>query len=360
MSQEKKKLQFVQKYYIREEDGSIDYEHPYDLIKEPDSEGLYKVVLDGQVGYMDANGKLVVPIKYDDTRITWQGTKQCGCASWYPCGSNYKVTNVYKNNLVGLINDRGEELVPCQFEDVAVFNWLTSENFIPIALPSKNNDKLLWGMYDVKSKRVSVTPAYEEIQQERYGYASFNQNGKWGLVHCATGTVVIPAEYLLEMYMTATGVIVAYKGKSWCYRGRAKAVVDPEECHVWVVNGPTKPKLVVSGYDWITTTVPNVVSCEIGHHHKPDLVDSFKILRQQDYVVLIKNATYEAGYLLEETGEFVKEWNTKCTTCSLIPHAKYISGGEFSAIAYNGMYVPVTDIMQKEILQYLRDECFSS
>lgn len=46
MSQKEKKLDIVQKYYIRKEDGKIDYKHPYDLIRETNCKGLYYVRLE--------------------------------------------------------------------------------------------------------------------------------------------------------------------------------------------------------------------------------------------------------------------------------------------------------------------------
>ena len=178
MSNSEKKLEIVHKYYLRDENGEIDYDHPYDLIGETNKKGLYFVVLDGHVGFINENKEFVVPINYDYTRTTFKGEKLYNRRDWGAYVGDTSITRVCKNNRVGVINNHGEELVPCEFEDVGTFSWEASENFIPVALPSCDNSRLVWGMYDVKNKRVSVTPQYEEIKKEENGYASFKENGK--------------------------------------------------------------------------------------------------------------------------------------------------------------------------------------
>lgn len=71
---------------------------------------------------------------------------------------------------------------------------------------------------------------------------------------------------------------------------------------------------------------------------------------------IIKNATYEAGYLLERNGKFVKKWTVDYTTYEELNHAKYISGGTFSAITYDGKSIPVTNQMKLEILERISEE----
>lgn len=359
MAQAKRKLEIVQKYYLRKEGGEIDYEHPYDLICETNKKGLYYVRLDGHIGYVDEKGEFVVPISYDFTRTTYKGETYCSNNhDWFDYDKDTIISYVYKDNGVGVINNRGEELVPCEFEKVEVFPWLASKNFIPVALPSCDNSKLVWGMYDVKNKRVSVTPQYEEIKKEQNGYASFKENGKWGILHCATGTVVVPAIYLLDMDVPNTEVVIAFLGGSWHYARDAKYTryVNPDVCHILVLNGMEQAQVVVSGYDWIEESGPSVMMCRIGHEHQPKQEDSFKILKMPNYIGIVKNASYEAGYFLKESGEFVKKWTTKCTTYSKQIHAKYLSGGTFMAKTYDGNNIPVTKKMKQEILKRISEE----
>lgn len=355
MAKKEKKLEVVQKYYIRKKNGEIDYEHPYDLIKETNHKGLYYVRLDGHVGYMNEEGKFVVPINYDFKRNNYEGKEHFNHPDWYFYDSETVITYVYKDNGVGVVNSCGEELVPCEFEDVQVFPWYTSKDFIPVALPSHDNSKLVWGMYDVKNKQVSVTPQYEEMGKEQNGYASFKENGKWGILHCTTGTVVVPAIYLLDMNVSNTGIVIAFLGGSWDY-GRNVKYVNPDECHVLVVNGIEQAQIVVSGYDWIEMSGPSVMKCRIGSEYKPKQEDSFKILTMQNYIGIVRNASYDAGYFLKESGEFVKKWSIGCTSCSEQINAKYLSGGIFSAMTYDGKNIPVTDKMKQEILNCIREE----
>lgn len=354
MSQNGEKLEIVQKYYIRKKDGEIDYEHPYDYLKETNQKGIYYVRLGEKIGYMNEEGEFIIPLGYDYTRKNYEGEKRYSNYDWYYYDGKTLITMVYKNNGVGAVNSNGEEIVPCNFEDVGIFDL--SENFIPIALPSEDNSKIVWGMYDVKNKKVSVIPQYAKIEREQNGYASFEENGKWGILHCATGNVVIPAIYLLDMNVVDNGIVKAFLGGTYDY-GRNVIHVNPEECHVLVLNGSEQALLVVSSYDWIERSGPYVMKCRIGNQYNPKQEDSFKILKMPKYIAIIKNATYEEGYLLKENGQFVKEWIAgSCTTFSALSHAKYISGGTFSAITYDGKDIPVTNKMKLEILKRLSEE----
>ncbi len=355
MAKTEGKLEIVQKYYLRKESGEIDFEHPYDLIRETNQKGLYYVRLNEHIGYVDEKGEFVVPISYDFTRTTYKGGTEYNHPDWYNYYDDTMITFVYKDNGVGVINNSGEELVPCEFEDVEIYSWTASKSFIPVALPSCDNSKLVWGMYDVKNKRVSVTPQYEEIKKEQNGYSSFKENGKWGIVDCSTGVVVVPAIYLLDMNVPDTGVVIAFLGGTWDY-GRKVIYVNPDDCQVLVLNGINQTQVVVSGYDWIEESGPSVMMCRIGSKYKPKQKDSFKILKMTNYIGIVKNASYKAGYFLKESGEFVEEWTVDCTSIYKQIHAKYLSGGTFLAMTYDGNDIPVTEEMKQEILKRISEE----
>jgi len=353
MSQNGEKLEIVQKYYIRKKDGEIDYEHSYDYLKETNQKGIYYVRSGEKIGYMNEEGEFIIPLSYDYTRKNYEGEKRYSNYDWHYYDGKTLLARVYKNNGVGAVNSNGEEMIPCDFEDVDLFN--VSENFIPIALPSEDNSKIVWGMYDVKNKKVSVIPQYAKIEREQNGYASFKKNGKWGLLHCATGNIVIPAIYLLDMDVVDNGIVRAFLGGTYDY-GKNVVYANPDECHVLVVNGSEQAILVASSYDWIERSGPCVMKCRIGPNYNPKQEDSFKILKMPKYIAIIKNATYEAGYLLKENGQFVKEWKAGCTTINKLDHASYISGGSFSAITYDGKDIRVTIRMKLEILKRLSME----
>ena len=76
----------------------------------------------------------------------------------------------------------------------------------------------------------------------------------------------------------------------------------------------------------------------------------------QNYIGIVRNATYESGYFLKESGEFVKKWTTKCTSMTKQIHAKYLSDGIFSAMTYDGNDIPVTEEMKQEILKRISEE----
>lgn len=352
MADDKKKLDIVKKYYVRKENGEIDYEHPYDFIEETNIKGIYFVELDGHIGYMDENGRFIVlPVEYESSRTNYQGYHYRNNNNGWNCydGDN-AITTVYKRNFVGAINNRGEKIIPCEFEEVATYSSKVSKRFVPVAIKSNDSKKLLWGMYDIKKKRISVNPQYEDIEKEWNGYASFKQNDKWGLLHCATGKVVAPAKYLISFNVYSDGLARAFLGGT--YDGR---YVDPEECHVLLVDGANKAKVILSGYDWIERTGPSVMKCRMGSSYKPKQEDSFKIVKLPKYIAMVKNAVYEAGYFLKDGG-FVPKWSNECTSYEKMLHAKYVSGGIITAKTYDGVELPVTYEIMQEVIKSISKE----
>lgn len=359
MARTEKDFEIVKKYYLRKKDGQIDYEHPYDFITDTYvgrgiTGKLWYVRVNGKIGYLNRKGEFTVPMKYDLTRITYEKKENyCNNFDWHYYGDNTLIAEVYKNNGIGIVDEYGEELVPCEFEDVEASK--ASEDFIPVALPICDNSKLGWGMYDVKNKRVSVIPQYEEMSMEQNGYASFKENGKWGILYCADGTVVVPAIYLLDEIVPSNGILIEFLGGNCRLGYDGVQYIWGSESQVLVINGTKKAQIVVSGYNWAEESGPCVVKCKIGNAYVTKQEDNFKILKMPDYIGIVKNAVYESGCFLKENGKFVKEWIRDRTT-KVFEHAKYLSGGTFSAMTYDGKSIAVTEEMKKEILKRISEE----
>ena len=346
-------FEIIQKYYVRNKDGKIDHNSGYDCIEKDNCEGLWFVQQGNTIGYMDDNGEFVVPLRYDLSKKTIRGDiyhKSFGWPSWYRVpNTDMVVTDVYKNNCVGLIDNLGNELMPCQFEDVLKSE--VSQNFGPFVSPThEKNPKFVMGLYDIRRKKVCVPPQHDRILREQNGYSPF-QNGKtWGLLHSETGIEVAPPIYLLDFKVENNGIAIAFLGGSWETYGNGRHV-SPEECHVLVTHGPLAFR-ILSGYSWINFTGPSVVSCWNTKSPSFDAPhDTFKILKMPNYIAIIKNAQYQRGYFLKD-GRLLKEWNCDCITpLSHGTHAKYLSGGTFSAKDYEGHTIPVTHQMKLEILK---------
>ena len=160
----------AQKYFIRTPDGNIDYSQSYDFIASiPNAAGLYFVLNNNSIGYIDRNGKFTIPLNSDYKRINYRGNTVCNDNSLWKkihddvTGTTIFVTPVFKNGFVGLIDSTGKELVPCNFAEVDFIN--ASMNYVPVAfLNHLNKRKLLWGLYDIVDKRISTMPAdYEKV-----------------------------------------------------------------------------------------------------------------------------------------------------------------------------------------------------
>lgn len=338
----------VQKYYLRKKDGEIDFSRSYDLIEKTNCPNLFYVLQGDTIGYMDESRKFVIPLVYDYTRKTVRGDThfKFSADAWARIpNTNIMVTDVYKDNHVGLIDSLGNVLVPCQFEGVKLFQ--VSKDFVPIIAPTPDPvfPKLVMGLYDITHKRVCVTPKYNRVLREQNGYAPFQEGDTWGLLHCETGSVVVPPIYLVEFMVRYNGITIAFLGGDW-EPGKNGPLVTPEDCHVIVTHG-TSALRILSGYKWIVFSGPSIVTCwkEDCSYSYSDPHDTFQILKMPNYIALIKNAQYQKG------NKYVEERNDGRLCFLQYFHAKYLSGGTFLAKDYEGRDIPVTPKMEFEILK---------
>lgn len=189
-----------------------------------------------------------------------------------------------------------------------------------------------------------------EKESRKIEYDHFQENGNWGLKHRATGKIVIPAIYRAKLNVSYnTGIVKGFLGGELWHHWNVEIVLYPDECHILVLNGE-QAQIVVSGYqDW-ENTGPSVITCT---KESTKQKDTFKILRMPNYIAIIKNAVYEKGFISKE-GEFSEKSEYSFGPLSIPePHAKYLSGGIFSAIGYDGKDIPVTEEIKKEISNVL-------
>lgn len=100
------------------------------------------------------------------------------------------MASVHRDNKAGFINVKGEEVIPCIYDDVCGF----SEGYAAV----RKND--LWGYINTKGEE--VIPCKYIIRDEfsipvgvfSEGIATVYENGKWGCIN-AEGKTVIPCKY---------------------------------------------------------------------------------------------------------------------------------------------------------------------
>jgi TolA-binding protein len=135
----------------------------------PWSEGLAVVVSEGKFGYLNAGGKIVVPINYLYNR------EQLGDN---PFRSNS--TRVMLEKKAGLIDSTGKLILPRDFDDVQPFQ----EGFAPV------NKKGKWGYAD-RLQKLRIPYTFDEAWPFVNGVALVRINGQLGLID-TKGNYVLP------------------------------------------------------------------------------------------------------------------------------------------------------------------------
>ncbi|MGB3454648.1 MAG: WG repeat-containing protein [Moheibacter sp.] len=95
----------------------------------------------------------------------------------------YDLISVKKDGKWGFINRNGELVIPYKYDIVGEFN----EGLIPVKI---NN---LWGFINEEDKLI-IPAKYEKVTEFHDGLAGFYENGKWGFIN-KNDIVIIPAQY---------------------------------------------------------------------------------------------------------------------------------------------------------------------
>lgn len=114
------------------------------------------------------------------------------------------VAKVEKNEKCGFIDKNGQIIYPLKYEDVTWF----SDSLCII------KDGLKYGLYDKKGKKVLPTE-YQRIDTLHNGYAIFKKDGRYGYFN-ERGQIALPAEYTDASPFYQGLAAVKYRGK-WIY-----------------------------------------------------------------------------------------------------------------------------------------------
>ena len=138
------------------------YSHNYDGVY-GFSEGLANVKREGLNGFIDTEGKEVIPCIYDNVDEFSEG-----------------LAAVEKNGAWGFVDTEGKEVIPCIYDNVDEF----SEG---LAAVEKNG---AWGFVDTEGKEV-IPCIYDNVDEFSEGLAAIEKNGAWGYIN-KRGKDVIP------------------------------------------------------------------------------------------------------------------------------------------------------------------------
>lgn len=172
------------------------------------SEGLAPVQKNGKYGYIDSNGKVVIPLQYD-----W-------CDKF-----SEDLGQVWKNEKLGYIDRTGKMVLSLQdYSGASSF----SEG---LAAVRGSNEDGKCGYIDRTGKLV-IPLQYDDADDFSEGLAAVTEekiSWKSGYIDC-TGKVVIPLQYD-EAHPFSEGLAVVRKGEKYGYIDRTGKVVIPLQYH---------------------------------------------------------------------------------------------------------------------------------
>lgn len=177
---------------------------------------LIAVQKNGKVGYINTQGKLVIPAIYDDL----QDPDDKYDETWANAASKEGTIVVAKNGKYGVIDTKGKTVVPLKYEELNDF----SEGMASFRKGEK------WGFIDKTGKE--VIPAQYYLNGNFGGYYGFSEgvanvgkNNKWGAID-KTGKVVVPIVYD-NIQPMSQGLMGVQKGEYWGFVDRNNKTVIP-------------------------------------------------------------------------------------------------------------------------------------
>ncbi|GIP36532.1 WG repeat-containing protein [Paenibacillus sp. J2TS4] len=140
----------------------------------PFSEGLAQIEQDGQRGFIDRTGQIVIPMQHEYTDnyndYTWNFSEG--------------MAKILRAGKYGFIDKTGKEVIPPQYDNSLDF---FSEGLAAVSKANK------WGFIDINGHEV-VKLQYDEVGTFYEGRAWVKRNKKYGFID-TTGKEIIPLQY---------------------------------------------------------------------------------------------------------------------------------------------------------------------
>ena len=161
-------------------------------------QSLFPVKLEKKWGLINYDGKLVVDPIYEAIGEF----------------KHYGYAIMQRNRGVGLLNNKGQEIVPPKYYDLKVL----SPDLIAVS------DKGEWMVINLAGD-VILKKGYHKVEVWKNGFLAFNKRGKWGLIK-NTGQEIAPATYD-EIYPEEDGYFLTRKGNNLGILSHTGKVVIP-------------------------------------------------------------------------------------------------------------------------------------
>ncbi|MCL1903211.1 MAG: WG repeat-containing protein, partial [Oscillospiraceae bacterium] len=193
---------------------------------EPDDNGYMR---GGQWGVINDNGKVVVPIEYDD--LGYPNPYSGYGLFTANKGKELNENGYYSNGKWGVVDTNGKVIVPLEYEYASVVteNLITLRTFIDTD-EEGNVTGGKWGLVNTKNEVLLPFEYDGQINYFNYGGGNLAQvykNGKYGFID-KTGKLVTAVEYDAMSY-TNNNFISVRKGEKWGILNSSGKVAVPFE-----------------------------------------------------------------------------------------------------------------------------------
>ncbi|WP_193778063.1 WG repeat-containing protein [Psychrobacter sp. FDAARGOS_221] len=157
------------------------------------SEGLVAVVKNDKYGFIDSKGEVVVPLQYE-----WASNFSDGLAV------------VRDNELYGAIDKTGKVVIPIEYASLGDFN----DGFAAAARPAQDMN-YQYGLIDKDNKEV-IPFMYEQMGRFSEGLVAVQKEGKWGYVDPSNKPVIaIDLDYEeVNDFSSGLAAVFSYKENS--------------------------------------------------------------------------------------------------------------------------------------------------
>lgn len=136
-----------------------------------------KAIKDKKTSIYNLNGKLIIATPYEDIR-------------WWQMKDDDPFCEVKQYGKWGLMDKNGKLVVPCEYEGISTYET-EKTGYCEV----KQNRKC--GVYDIKNNRLMVPCLFDDVSHYQFGdddFAEVKNNGKKGIIN-RQGELVIPCDY---------------------------------------------------------------------------------------------------------------------------------------------------------------------
>jgi hypothetical protein len=273
-----------------------------------DSEGLYRIGawLEGpgwnwQYGFINGEGKIVIPIMYKDALCFEEGLCSVGDmyidisgkeiidARKYDAAGSFEFgfARVWLNKKCGLIDKAGKEILSCEYDFVGWHKsgliWAGNYEILFNTNEEVEHDSRKYWLFDSTGNRIDEMEydyvgleymgepmqdaKYFEIANETISVLA-KKNGKWGAID-KTGKPVLTFEYDL-LSSVNEGIFAALKNGKWaCIKSDGEVITKFQFDWVYLFNGGLAMVRIDNKYGYIDINGNLVISCDYDNESHP-------------------------------------------------------------------------------------------